>query len=307
MFDGIVQFADYISTPVMGAPETPVYHPYVPFCVAHYAWGQTLTQLKAVSGKRGDVFKLNDADLFTNVITTVEALLLVFNRTAPGMSADDKEDVQNIQSLFRMIGVPTHQFTWSEVSPLVVDSQRLDQVLYRNAWVGGADLTGTDQTEVFPARHSLRAFVEVRGVGAGPKAPDFMGWNGPMISYNTTERYDVTAQNSIVGMVSGGNTQSTNAPALADDDIGYHRDITFFTPEDGWLATAATSYTNASNEPAYPMKLHQYVNRAQSTAAQVEMRVNDTVDYGFFMQAADIGAHQLAWLSQTLGIPYVGA
>ena len=307
MFDGVVQLADYISTPIMGNPESPVYHPYIPFCVDDYAWGQTLTQLKAISGKRGDVFALNSSDLFTNVITTVEALLLVFNRTAPAMSADDKEDVQNIQSLFRMIGVPAHQFSWSEVSPLAVDPQRLDQVLYRNAWYGGADLTGTDQTEVFPARNSIRAFVEVRGLGAGPKAPDFMGWNGPMIALNGTERYDVTNQNTLIGLVAGGNTQSTNAPALGDDDIGFHRDITFFTPEDGWLSTPATSYTNTANEPASPLENHQYIRRSVGTAAATEMRVNDSVDYGFFMQAADIGAHQLAWTSQMLGIPYVGS
>jgi hypothetical protein len=317
MFPGLVQLADLKARAVIESPTGIVYHSQWPFPSNHYWWGLTWDnpQLSApVAGQisygtwdRGTSWDPSSVFTYQRIASTVETILDVLNRTHPDMSDNDRSDVQNIQTLFRMLELPQAPMNWNNWVPTMLDFGMVDTLLYRGAWVGvdNTSLLG-DNVLVYPRIDDLSGLVEVRGRGT-PNPLTVAGLMNPLTVIRDAANWNVSSGYFFIGAV--GYNQLNQANYAADvnkSENGLHRLIRKFTQEDGWT-NATSSYRAVAVQQTDPLRHHQYSVRGQvDVDTIVDVDVNDSVDYSFYVPVEDVGYHYLAWLSQTLGLPYLG-
>ena len=161
IFPGFSSWADRLATPVSGNSEEPVYHPQFPVPLGlRDALGGVATNMPYEPPPRNSVTALNPttSGYYTNLVTTVETLLEYLSGHMAGMFVPAREDNRNLRSLLYMLSVPQAPQSWTGVTELDENPQKLDAILYRGAYIGaGAATLGTDykpQTHPTPVSYT---------------------------------------------------------------------------------------------------------------------------------------------------------
>ena len=296
MWKGFHDFAVHASTPVMGMADSAVLHRMCVTDHIDYTWGQSFNVLV------GNATPIINGDAFwTNAIADVETIIQTLSGLATYTTASDKTDLQAIVSLMRMLDVPTNHTTWRDVQPLVVDVGLHDQRLFRGAFIGKYNSTlGTDRNYSYPLNGSLGGMLEVRGRGT-PKPTYVAGMEVPWLAGESFVA-SADADEFIYGAVLPG-TQGAAAATTTDTESMPFRAFRVYNYEDGWVAYS--QITESSGRARFPDGSHQYVSAINSLTSSPDVKVNDSVDFGFYMPQEDVAYHYLSWLSGTLGVPYV--
>jgi hypothetical protein len=305
MFPGFVGLIDRISKPILGTASEVVYHPAFP--VPHglvAALGVSVLRFPYSIPNRAGLTLPDVAARYTNMATTVENLVLSLQRLATGMSSDLKSDFRNIESIMDMLGIPQPTpVKWSSYQPTIQSQVILDVLTRRGMWVGADDVTGTDKYLMFPWLDDMSGMVEVRGYGDAPPDDVFIGGLGPLSVLSDKADTDISSTLYLLGICGYG--VSAHATVASGSEVSKHRAIAGFSQEDGW-AQVSSSYALNSNIQRSPLRNHQYSYAGQlSSTATVDMRVNDTVGYSGYVPVEDVGYHFLAWLSQTMNLPFL--
>ena len=299
MFKGLHDFAIYAATPVMASPSGIVYHRGFPKEHDSPNLGQTWHYLAMPSASPVAPVNVSYA---TNLMQDVELIVQVLNMLATGLTDENKANINSIQGLFRMSGLTMNPTRWEDINPLIMDEGLYDQRVQRGAYIGQFVRTGTDDQLCYPRVTGSSArtvnLVEQRGLGA-PTQLIVSGMETPWGA--DYEVVPVASDNIIYGAIQY-NTQGQGATPSAQR---FFRSAAVYDPDGGWRLINTVPASGDIDGIGEPWKRHQYVHRGGTGGGFEAFRVNDPVDWSFFMPAEDIGLHYLAWLSQTLGIPYV--
>ena len=293
--------AVWMATPVTSGDEGIVYHPQflARDSVLDY-WGIALNNSRrqrngvSINGPNTD-------SAWTDAVAMVEQLLMVLDRSSTGTSSNKITDVRSIQGLFRMLGIQPNLTTWRDLVPIREDMSGLDQLLYRG-WIGGYDvITGGDKILGYPTETQFNGNIEMRGRGQ-PNPLVVAGMVNPVAS--SYARADEDVDGFTIGLQQFGGPASTSGTAGAHS--GVYRKVSSYNQEEGWytggtlLASGSTSVLDA------PFLQHQYIRRlTDNSDTGVDVRVNDMVDWQFFMPIENVGIHYLKFIGDALGVPYV--
>ena len=292
MWKGFHDYAVHASTPVMGAADSAIYHRLFVADTLDYQWGQAF----AIKSTASPLNPSTDGT-WTDTMNDIEKMVQALSGLATYTVTTDKADLQAIVSLMRMLDVPTNHTTWRDVVPLIVDLGLHDQRLFRGALVNKFTVTGgTDKNYSYPVIGGLNGMLEVRGRGS-PKPTYVAGMEGTWAageSYVDSADADNFNYGCVLPGISGSTTVTENAMTRVFQVYSY---------EDGWEVASVTK--DGDGRAKFPYAAHQYASIINSASATPDVKMNDSVDFGFYMPEEDVAYHYLSWLSGTLGVPYV--
>ena len=291
----------WMATPVTAGPESIVYHPnFLARDNLLDYWGIALNNTRrARAGLTTNGPNTDSA--WTDAIAMVEQILMVLDRSSTGTSSNKITDIRSIQGLFRMLGIQPHLTTWRDLLPIREDPTMLDQLLYRGTIAGYASISTGDKILGYPTETQFNGNIEMRGQGQ-PNPLIVAGMANPVAT--SYARADEESDQFSIGLQQYGG--APNISGSSSLHVGAWRKGKVYTQEDGWIGATTIIVGDSTLTLADPFLHHQYVKRlTDNIDTGVDVRVNDTVDWQFFMPLENVGIHYLKFIGDALGVPYV--
>ena len=219
------------------------------------------------------------------------------------------EDVDAIRKLFDMLNIPSNPEKFDTIKTPDYDGG--DNIL-RSLYQGnmGRKITvtsGTDQILTYPTTKETLGYIELL-CDSQPNAADIMGLYG-CVYKDVDRRVDVnTAHNRYGFMLDGhGLTFTTNNPTENQErEVGQYDKCAIYSRDDGWIN--ATTEQDQGSHAGAPWVNHAWsaIQRWTHTESSYKVRNGRPVAYDYFVPVEEIQYMQLQFISELLGIPYVG-